>query len=159
MPIPRAPYDDTEFHNPLSMTYSQALYDFVAKEEGLILHAYDDGGGTLTIGYGHTANVHDGEHISDEQATAYLHADLDAAARLVRCCVTVPLRQTQFDALTSFTFNVGGGALIRSTLLKKLNKQDYAGADHEFLKWVNVRGKEMLGLKRRRAREAELFAS
>ena len=71
----------------------------------------------------------------------------------------VPLTSAQFDALTSFTFNLGAGALAESTLLKKLNARDYAGAQKEFGRWVHAGGEVLAGLVRRRAAEAKLFGS
>jgi lysozyme len=69
----------------------------------------------------------------------------------------VPLRQNQFDALVSFSYNVGLPAFRSSTLLKKLNRDDYDGAAIEFHKWVKSGGKVLKGLVRRRASEALLF--
>lgn len=71
--------------------------------------------------------------------------------------VSVTLTKYQFDALVSFTFNAGGAALRTSTLLKKLNAGDYAGAASEFLRWVNGGGKKLPGLVRRREAEKALF--
>lgn len=73
--------------------------------------------------------------------------------------VKVPLSQGQFDALTSFTFNLGAGALASSTLLKKLNAGDCAGAQKEFGRWVHAGGEVLQGLVRRRAAEAKLFGN
>jgi hypothetical protein len=73
--------------------------------------------------------------------------------------VTVPLTQNQFDALVSFTYNLGEGALAESGLLRKLNAGDYAGAAPEFAKWVRAGGVILPGLVRRRAAEADLFVA
>jgi peptidoglycan hydrolase-like protein with peptidoglycan-binding domain len=75
----------------------------------------------------------------------------------VRARVSVPLTQNQFDALVSFTFNVGAGAFGGSTLLKRLNAGDYAGGADEFGKWTKSGGKVFAGLVRRRTEEAALF--
>ena len=69
----------------------------------------------------------------------------------------VPLNQAQFDALVSFAFNLGAGALETSTLLKKLNAGKYAAVPQEFEKWVKAGGKTLPGLVRRRTAEAQLF--
>jgi GH24 family phage-related lysozyme (muramidase) len=69
----------------------------------------------------------------------------------------VPLTQNRFDALISFTYNLGGSALASSTLLKKLNAKDYKGAAAEFPKWNKAGGKVVSGLTKRRDAEMELF--
>lgn len=125
--------------------------------EGLRLSAYQDSGGVWTIGYGHTRGVKPGDRITEAQAEAYLREDTGWAQQAVRDLVRVPLSQGQFDALTSFTFNLGRGALEQSTLLRKLNAGDYAGAQAEFARWVHDDGRVLQGLVRRRAAEAELF--
>lgn len=71
--------------------------------------------------------------------------------------VEVPLNQNQFDALASFTYNLGETNLSSSTLLKKLNAKDYTGASNEFLKWNRAGGKVLNGLVRRREAERNLF--
>ncbi|MCY1305462.1 Lysozyme RrrD [compost metagenome] len=71
----------------------------------------------------------------------------------------VPLSQGQFDALASFVFNLGSGNLQCSTLLRKLNAKDYAGAADEFPRWNKAGGKVLAGLTRRRAAERALFLS
>jgi GH24 family phage-related lysozyme (muramidase) len=70
---------------------------------------------------------------------------------------SLKLSQNQFDALTSFVYNAGRGALAGSTLLKKLNAGDYEGAAKEFAKWDKVNKKSVAGLAKRRAAEADLF--
>lgn len=135
--------------------------DFIKQHEGLRLTAYDDGTGTQTIGYGHTKDVP--KSITKEEAEAKLVQDIEEHEQAVKEAVKVPLTQEQFDALTSFTFNLGAGALKRSTLLKKLNAGDYEGAADEFLKWnkARIKGKlsPMRGLTKRRQAERELFLS
>ena len=71
--------------------------------------------------------------------------------------VSAELTQSQFDALVSFTYNLGASALARSTLLKKLNAGDYAGAAEEFERWDKCNGKPLAGLARRRHAEKSLF--
>lgn len=127
--------------------------------EGLQTHAYLCPAGVWTIGYGHTRGVRSGEVITSEQADALLSDDLSASERAVERSVTVPLSQQQFDALVSFTFNFGEGNLHDSTLLKKLNAGDSAGAADEFLRWVNADGKKLPGLVERRNAERQLFLS
>jgi len=68
-----------------------------------------------------------------------------------------PLTWDEFSALVSFTYNVGAGALQRSTLRQKLNRGDYLGAGNELPKWRIGGGRVLLGLVRRRAEERSLF--
>ena len=95
--------------------------------------------------------------ITVDQAVALLHGDLVNAGRDVASVVGVPLSDNQFGALTSFTFNLGVGNLSSSTLLKKLNVQDFAGAADEFPRWARAGGQLLPGLVKRRAAERELF--
>jgi spore coat assembly protein SafA len=138
---------------------SQNGLDLIKGFEGLRLSAYQDSAGVWTIGYGHTGNVKPGDRITQAQAEGLLQKDTAWAQQAVRDQVKVPLTQGQFDALTSFTFNLGAGALAKSTLLSKLNAGDYAGAQAEFGKWVHAGGQVLRGLVRRRAAEAELFGN
>lgn len=73
--------------------------------------------------------------------------------------VKVPISQNQYDALVSFTFNIGIGAFKKSTLLRKLNAKDYEGAANEFPRWNKAGGKIIRGLVIRRSRERALFLS
>ena len=81
------------------------------------------------------------------------------AERAVLRLITVPLSDGQFDALVSFTFNLGSGALQRSTLRRKVNRQEYEDAALEFGKWVWAGGRRLKGLINRRKAEAALFLS
>lgn len=129
--------------------------------ESLRLAAYPDpgtGGAPWTIGYGHTGpDVEPGMTCNAAQAQAWLMGDIATAENAVHRLVTVRLTQDQFDALVDFTFNLGARNLATSTLLKKLNAGDYAGADAEFGKWNMAAGKVLPGLTKRRAAEAGLF--
>lgn len=123
---------------------------------------YLDSVGVRTIGFGHTDEaLPKGISIplSRDEAVALLRADLRGYEAAVDRLVKVPLTQPQRDALVSFTFNLGAGALGGSTLLRKLNARDYAGAQEEFGKWVHGGGKVLPGLVRRRKAEADLFGS
>lgn len=127
------------------------------------LKAYQDPVGVGTIGYGHTGlthkdgTVHKGREITVETAEKLLRHDLGNFVKTVRQHVEVALNPEQFGALVSFAFNLGGGNLGRSTLLKKLNKGDYDGAAKEFPNWCKAGGKRLLGLYRRRMAEKLLF--
>jgi len=125
--------------------------------EGCVLTAYRCPSGIWTIGYGHTTGVKQGMTITQAQADAYLKNDLSKYEGYVSKYVKVSLNQNQFDALVSFTYNCGGGALQSSTLLKKLNSGDYAGAANEFPRWNKSNGRVLSGLVKRRAAEQKLF--
>lgn len=139
------------------MYISKKGLELIKQFEGLRLKAYKCPAGIWTIGYGHTKGVYPGMTITEELADKFLVDDIWYFERGVESLVAVPLTQGQFDALVSFAFNVGADGLGDSTLLKKLNSGDYAGAADEFPKWVYSRGKKLKGLVRRRAAERELF--
>ncbi len=142
------------------MKINSAGLDLIKEAEGLRLTAYQDSVGVWTIGYGHTGpDVHKGLTITAERATELLRDDLADAEKGVTRQVKTPLTENQFSALVSFTFNLGGGALEKSTLLKMLNRGDKLGASAEFGRWVRA-GKKMLpGLVTRREAERKLFLS
>lgn len=129
--------------------------------EGLRLTAYQDQVGVWTIGYGHTAGVRQGQVLTRDQADEFLVGDLAVAESAVCRLVTVPLTANQFDALVSFTFNVGVGALTESTLLRELNTSEYQAAADQFDRWVhgerNGVAVELAALVTRRAEEHALF--
>lgn len=114
-----------------------------------------------TIGYGHYgSDVKPGMVITEEEARKLLRQDIAEAENAVNKNVKVPISQNMFDALVSFTFNVGTGAFQESTLLKKLNAGDYKGAQQEFYKWTkDDSGKVLGGLVHRREKEAEMFGT
>jgi lysozyme len=123
--------------------------------------SYKDPVGVLTIGWGHT-NHHPPKITADtvwtrEECDDVFRRDMEIFEKTVRRMVKVELNQEQFDALVSFTFNLGEGNLGKSTLLKKLNAGDYAGAGQEFHKWNKAGGKELRGLTRRRKSESNVF--
>lgn len=137
----------------------------IKAHEGLRLEAYPDpahGWKVATIGFGHTTaagppKVERGMKITEAGADAILRQDLAKFERYVLDAVKVPLSQNEFDALVSFTFNLGPGNLRSSTLLRKLNAGDRAGAADEFLKWTRAGGKTLPGLVKRREAERALF--
>ena len=130
----------------------------IAKFEGSRLKAYYDSGGVLTIGIGHTGNeVTPGLVWTQEQVDAQFAVDVARFERAVARAVTVPLTQGQFDALVSLTYNIGEGAFRESTLLKKLNAEDFAGASAEFAQWNKVKGRVSQVLVSRRGVERQIF--
>ena len=116
-----------------------------------------------TVGYGSTTGSDGGpvdpdmEPITEVHADALLGRDLETSERWVSRLVKKPISENQFSALTSYTFNVGCGALQRSTLRMKLNRGEYLGAADEFPKWRRAGGRILAGLVRRRAAERALF--
>ncbi|HCM9495669.1 TPA: lysozyme [Enterobacter hormaechei subsp. hormaechei] len=132
--------------------------------EGCKLTAYQDSVGVWTIGYGWTKPVDGkpiraGMTIKQETAERLLKTGLVSYENDVSRLVKVDLTQGQFDALVSFTYNLGARSLSTSTLLRKLNAGDYAGAADEFLRWNKAGGKVLNGLTRRREAEHALFLS
>ncbi len=130
--------------------------------EGRKLTAYLCPANVWTIGYGHTTAagppiVRQGMRITEEEADAILRRDLVRYENGVERLVKVPLNQSQFDALVSFCFNVGEGALGKSTLLRRLNRGEYDSVPSELMKWTRGGGKELTGLVRRRRAEAKLW--
>lgn len=130
--------------------------------EGYRHKAYDDGVGVWTIGYGTTRypsgnKVAKGDVTTPAQAREYMAHDLANFEAAVNELVKVALKQTQFDALVSLTYNIGINAFKNSTLLKKLNTGDFSGAAAQFLVWNKAGGKVMQGLVRRREREHNYF--
>jgi len=136
---------------------------FIEQWEGLFLHTYNDGVGVPTIGYGHTTAagppaVHYGMTITKDQADQILAADLHSVEVDVQRLVKVPINQNQFDALVSFTFNLGAGALAKSNVLRAVNSGHFSEVPGDMMAWVHGGGHVMLGLVRRRKAEGELFA-
>ena len=124
--------------------------------ESLRLRAYDDGMGTITIGWGHTINVHPGQEITRDQALRFLNNDVrSAVGNVITFALGIDLNQNQFDALVSFEYNTGG--LEKSTLLVKLKANDVCGAAIEFSRWIYAGGAISVGLINRRLVEAQLF--
>lgn len=140
-----------------SMTISQVGIELIKSHEGLRTKAYMCPANVLTIGYGHTRNVFPNQVITLKEAERLLKEDLRRFENAINKHVTVSLNQNQFDALVSFTFNVGANAFRNSTLLRLLNNQDYYGAAFQFDRWVNGGGGRLPGLVRRREEERKLF--
>lgn len=149
-------------------TYSQSKVatktkdiSHIKKWEGLELEAYLCPANVWTIGYGHTKTARPGMVITKAEADHLLRQDLRWVDQAINEYVKVDLNQNQFDALSSFIFNLGSGNFKSSTLLKKLNKGDFKGAAEEFLRWdkARVNGKlvSLRGLRLRRQDEKDLF--
>lgn len=138
---------------------NDSALNLIKQAEGLRNTAYKCPAGVWTIGYGHTSGVRKGMRCTETQAEVWLMDDLRESEQAVDYLVKVPLTDNQRGALVSFVFNVGAGNFASSTLLRKLNAGDYAGAADEFAHWNKAGGKVLAGLTRRRAAEAELFSA
>lgn len=156
------------------MKMSKSGIDLIKSFEACKLLAYPDpktGAAPWTIGWGATgANIKQGVVWSQQQADDRLMEDIGEREAIVGAAVKVPLTQGQFDALVSIVFNVGQGSnsrdgIIRlkdgrpSTLLRKLNAMDYAGASQAFDSWISPGSSVEKGLRRRRSAERVLFDS
>jgi len=146
--------------------------ELLSQWEGFKLQVYKDAAGLPTIGVGHLLTgsekssgsiVINGESvdysggISKEQVLDLLAQDLGRFVSAVNENVTVSLEQNQFDALVSFSFNVGVGAFTSSTLLKILNGGSYDQVPGELMKWVKAGGQTVQGLVARRQHEIDLW--
>jgi RHS repeat-associated protein len=137
---------------------------FISHCEGFVGHLYNDQTNNCTVGYGHlvhlgpcTASDPYSTGIGQADAVALLKQDAGTAGSAVWHDTTVYLTQTQFDALTSFTFNVGNTAFGSSTLLKQLNAGNYNSVAGQMNLWVNSRGQRLTALVNRRNAEGALF--
>ena len=143
------------------METSQRGIDIIKEFEGYSSEAYRCQAGVLTIGYGHTGNVREGQRCTREDAEKWLVHDIASAERFVNHETQgVPLRQYQFDALVSFCYNVGGNAFSGSTLLKKVKANpDNPSIRDEFGRWIYAGGRVSSGLVNRREAEADMYFS
>lgn len=134
--------------------------DLIKRFEGFSSTVYICPAGYPTIGYGHL--VRSGEsytEISETEAEELLRKDVESAERAVLRLVNVPLTDGQFDALVSFTFNLGSGAFQRSTLRRKVNRQAHAEVPAQLMRWVWAGGRKLNGLVSRRITEAMRYVA
>jgi len=137
----------------------------IAHHEGVRLRPYKCPAGLYTVGVGHL--IGDGKNLppewnktfTQEEVDALLAADLDRFERGVSRLCPVPLTQGQFDALVSFSFNLGLGCLQRSSVRMKTNRGDKEGAVSSLMKYSKAGGKVLPGLVKRRKDEAMLYQS
>lgn len=130
----------------------------IKRFEGFSPTVYADAAGLPTIGYGHLLREGEAwERISKQQAEALLRQDVAVAQRAVCRFIRVPLHDNQFAALVSFTFNLGAGALQRSTLRQKINRGEHVAVPEELRRWVWAGGKRQRGLQCRREAEIALY--
>jgi lysozyme len=132
--------------------------ELIKSFEGLRLETYLCPANIPTIGYGSTgSHVKMGMKITETEAEDLLIEDLERFEVGVEKLCKVQLSDNEFSALVSFSFNVGLGALEKSTLLKVLNSGDKVGAAPQFLRWNKAGGKVLNGLTKRREAEMKLF--
>lgn len=140
-----------------ALSLSAAGLVSIANLEGFSEKAYIPIPGDVpTIGFGSTDGVRMGDTITPQKALERLMRDVGVAESAIGRCVKVPLSQSEYDAFTSFAFNVGGKAFCESTLVKKLNAGDYDGACDELERWVYSQKKVVPGLVNRRQVEHRL---
>lgn len=142
-----------------ALVLSVAALAAIAGYEGYRSTAYIPVPGDVpTIGHGTTRYedgkmVKMGDKVTPERARILLQHDASAFARAVQRCAPVPMHQNEFDAFTSLAYNIGESAFCKSTLVRKLNAGDYAGACREILKWDKFKGQPLRGLTLRRQDE------
>lgn len=140
-----------------NMKISQEGLSLIKKFEGCEYNSYKCAANVWTIGYGHTEGVKEGDLVSQQEAEKLLEKDVEVFEKAVNDAVEVPISQSQFDALVSWTFNLGSGSLNSSTMLKKLNNQEYDEVPAQIKRWNKACGKVLQGLVRRREAEALLY--
>ena len=132
----------------------------IKQYEGFRAEPYLCPAGYWTIGYGHV--IHDPKDypysLTNDEALELLSHDVIKAESAVLRLISVPLTNGQFDALVSFTFNLGAGALQRSTLRRKVNRQDHIDIPAELMKWVWAGGRKQKGLIIRRRTEGDFYS-
>ena len=129
----------------------------VASSEGLRQYAYRDVGGVWTICYGETKNIQKGDTATIAQCKEMLGARIERDfGPQVDKCVKGPIPPARKAALTSFAYNVGAGAMCRSSVVRKLNAGDVRGGCDALLLYDKAGGKKVPGLLSRRKKEREL---
>ena len=139
------------------MKTSEKGIELIKHFEGCRLEPYRCSADVLTIGYGHTKNVIENMKITEDTAEALLQQDLKDFEDHVTSLSQVELNQDQFDALVSWTFNLGAGNLKTSTMLKVLNQKKYDEVPEQMKRWNKSAGVVNDGLVKRRLAESLLF--
>lgn len=137
-------------------TAAALLIAYVPKFEGTILRGYKDPIGIVTACTGDTKFAVLGRAYTPEECNQILQSDLIDHADGVNACITAPLTPYQRAAAISFAFNVGTAKFCASTMARKFNDRDYAGACAEFSRWTYAGGKQFPGLVSRRATERKM---
>lgn len=144
------------------MRVSEQGRELIKAWEGFVPKVYSDIGGVPTVCWGHVVRPTDeqewGDGASLEECELALVEDLETVEACLDKAIKVAVTQGQFDALVSFAYNVGTGALRSSTLLARLNVGRYDAVPEQLRRWVNVNGKPWIGLVNRRAAECKLWS-
>ena len=158
----------------MKMQMSEKSKELLAEWEGVELKVYKDVAGLPTIGVGHLLTqdeltsgkilirgepIRYADGLTKTQAMDLLAQDLERFEEAVNESGKVDLKQNQFDALVSFTFNVGSNAFRNSTLLRLLNQGNYSDVPNQLRRWVHSAGQKVQGLVKRRENEIELWSS
>lgn len=139
---------------PRYLALGAATLVALAAHEGFSDRAYIPVPGDVpTIGFGTTENVKMGDKITPVKALERALTDVQRFEGALKQCVKVPLHQHEYDAYISLSYNIGGKAFCDSTLVRKLNTQDYVGACSQILRWDQFKGKPLRGLTNRRQAE------
>ena len=140
--------------------------NFVCTQEGFAPNSYKDSGGVDTVGFGFTGKMHDGRDVKDVRNLSADEAKMELTYRIKglilsikTLCGKIELNENQTAALVSFAYNIGLDKFSKSMLMRKIKSEDFLAASDEFQRWALCNGKPLLGLKRRRHREAILFLS
>jgi lysozyme len=137
-----------------ALTLSASALVGIAVHEGYRGEAYTPVKGDVpTIGFGTTDGVKSGDTIEPVRALVRKLQDVQRFEGALKQCVRVPLHQHEYDAFLSLAYNIGPGAFCGSTLVRRLNAGDYAGACAEILRWDRFRGEPLRGLTLRRQAE------
>ena len=142
------------------MNYSTNATQLIKTYEGLVTTAYECPGGVWTIGYGHTDGVKEGDTTTESGACLLLKQDMNKVQTELNTLFDrdgVKATQNQFDALMSFTYNLGINNLRSSTLYAEFCEGNIDAAAAQFDRWVYAKGKILKGLVKRRAAEKKLF--
>lgn len=143
-----------------ALVLSAAAFVGIAVHEGYSSRAYIPVPGDVpTIGFGTTGGVQMGDTITAPQALVRALQDVQKFEGALKRCVRVPLHQHEYDAYISLAYNIGPTAFCSSTLVRKLNAQDYPGACKEILRWDRFKGQPLRGLTIRRQKEYQLCTS
>lgn len=132
------------------------LLSYVPQFEGMVLRGYKDPIGIVTACAGHTKTAVLGRPYTKDECATLLEQDLLAHADGVLSCIKVPVSDGVRAASVSFAFNVGTGAFCSSTMARKLNAGDTAGACAELSRWTRAGGRELPGLVKRRKIERDM---
>jgi len=156
------------------MKIDPKFYDFLISVEGKDKRVYLDSGGEPTIGIGHLLTLSERRSgklvigkavveyrhgLTDDQVLGLCRQDIRTVVKVVNRGVKVTLTQNQFNALVSFTFNIGNDGFLKSTLLRLLNQSHYENVPTQLRRWKYDNGKVVQGLVNRREKEIQLWLS